>query len=329
MITFQTVSRRLVCRVLLNAISNTALQEMKHLDAWVCVQSSDIFGHVTYLEEQDSHQGNPTTDDAVDAADADMEDNTAGADIDEPEISFSAAFDPSPPASGVQAKPFTFGASTSGFKFGPSSDSSTASPFGSAPFGKMKAKRSKGKSKASSPAPFSFSIPKVGFSAGSSVSSSVPPSSEPLDKPSLVKRADVTYLMARAVRHVFAAFMWHSDIINDAMAVATHLKFEPDLPRPEVSSESERQSQAALEAFGGPAPPLDALGRGTRILVKMDNKSKGFKAATVEKVTVVPDDTDQPTLAVGQRLEAKDRSNPRMICKLLPLMLLFMISRLC
>jgi hypothetical protein len=300
------------------------MKEMKHLDAWACVQSSDIFGNVTYMTEQDSHQGDVV---AVDAADdADMESTDSSLDPPVPVaaqkgllFNFAAekdsGFSFSADKAATAKKPFTFGASSSGvggFSFGqPTAIADASTGFSAAARGKAKAKRSFGKSK---PAPFSFNIPKIDLATGDA--SAPVPNSASAEEPSTIQLADVTYRMAKAIRHVFAAFMWHSDIINDAMAVATHLKFEPDLLRPEVSSESARRSKAALEAFSGPAPPLDALGQGTKILVQLDDKSKGVKAATIEKVTLVePGEADAPTLAVGQRLEAKDRQNPHMICK--------------
>lgn len=37
--------------------------------------------------------------------------------------------------------------------------------------------------------------------------------------------------MAESLRAVFAAFLWHEDIVHDAMTCASFLKFYPSLPK--------------------------------------------------------------------------------------------------
>lgn len=67
--------------------------------------------------------------------------------------------------------------------------------------------------------------------------------------------------VAESIRSVFAAFVWHEGVVHDAMAVASYLKFHPNLSkensislanidsekREEVKKEYSRQQRHSVE----------------------------------------------------------------------------------
>ena len=124
--------------------------------------------------------------------------------------------------------------------------------------------------------------------------------------------AQYSSAVAKAVRAVFAAYMWHMGIMTDAIALATHLKFNPKYARPEVATKD--STSAAVQAFAEPPPPLSNLAEGSPVLVMLKGSPLAVPA-TVKQVMVARR-AEVVELEEGMRLEAKDRKNPGLVCEL-------------
>ena len=112
---------------------------------------------------------------------------------------------------------------------------------------------------------------------------------------------------------MFAVSLWHCGVVQDAMAVGAHLKFDKNLARPVVNAEVD----APLTAFTQPPPQFQDVRQ--RDCVYVCDLSRGSQRILMGTVVDVKENSEimasHRDLRVGQRLEAKDRLNPRMICK--------------
>ena len=124
-------------------------------------------------------------------------------------------------------------------------------------------------------------------------------------------RAECSPSMARCMRSVFAAHMWHTGVLHDAMALSAYLKFHPDLPRPKVKGDE--KASLALTAFKEPPPLLDALAVGTRVLAMAPQATMILRGVVARVKPAEKPGRDE--VMEGQRLEAKDRKNPHLVCE--------------
>ncbi|EDQ87112.1 uncharacterized protein MONBRDRAFT_33522 [Monosiga brevicollis MX1] len=207
------------------------------------------------------------------------------------------------------------------------------------PRGKDKSDKSrKPKKKSAAAAPFQFKIeapaavPAVGAlravdepakasenakNQDAAPSKPIQPEAMPLDPAegkSQVAIAPMTAALERTVRAAFAAYLWHGDVTSDAMALATHLRFDPTYKRPNVKTDT--RGTMGNQAFEAAAPRLDELSEDALVWVQPDDGARGTLPGFVQKVQcpVLAQKINDVELAVGQRLEAKDRLNPFMIC---------------
>ena len=129
----------------------------------------------------------------------------------------------------------------------------------------------------------------------------------------MVPAALYTAEMSVAFRAAFASIAWHCDVVDDCINLASYLRFNPDLPRPQCGKPHADSSLAAFAAL-----PLadDALLAGASVLFLSpgDSEQPIAQGKVVEVKRHVSD--RQGALSVGMRLEAKDRLNPGMICLL-------------
>ena len=130
-----------------------------------------------------------------------------------------------------------------------------------------------------------------------------------------LRKASYSSELTPALRSMFAVSLWHCGVVQDAMAVGTHLKFDKNLARPTVSAEVD----APLTAFTQPPPHIGDIRQRDNVYVC--DLSRGSQRILMGTVVDVKEDFEvmasHRELRIGQRLEAKDRLNPRMICKLI------------
>ncbi|EGD72098.1 hypothetical protein PTSG_11546 [Salpingoeca rosetta] len=171
--------------------------------------------------------------------------------------------------------------------------------------------------------PFSFGEAaklKTGSDSSSSSSGAKPEAaaSKPkADEPPLFlertcRQASYTFPVARLVRTIYAVFLWHANFMPDAVLLATHLKFQPDMLRPRTEEKQRQETQRLRKAFSHPPPPVESIEHGATVYFTNSDSSMPIKAK-VKKVQVQHIIINDLKVEVGMRLEAKDRLNPNMI----------------
>ena len=102
--------------------------------------------------------------------------------------------------------------------------------------------------------------------------------------------------------------LWHLDLVNDAIAFASHLKFHPELSRPLAASNQLTQ----LEAFAKLRPVEASVRIGDKVAYLSPSSGIEILFGTVVGLKQAPLLLGE--IREGMRLEAKDRLNPHMIC---------------
>ena len=130
---------------------------------------------------------------------------------------------------------------------------------------------------------------------------------DPIESP--IRKALYSAEASVAFRNIFAVLLWHLDLIPDAMALASHLKFHPEQSRPTAPSSqvSELESFSKLRRI----EPTVQLGTKVAFLNHGLESAVAYGSVIALKLPAV----GRETVRVGMRLEAKDRQNPHMICE--------------
>eukprot|EP00047_Mylnosiga_fluctuans_P000811 m.202671 g.202671 ORF g.202671 m.202671 type:complete len:4234 (-) comp10109_c2_seq9:387-13088(-) len=285
-----------------------AEEEMRHLDCWVLQQASEAFGGSVLLLD-------PTNTFSASSASASTTTTTTAA----PFAAAVAAAAPMFPAAAEAPVAAVAAAPAAPAPAPADSVRRTAFPlsFGELPTAQPAAAAGAGApAAAAAAAAVPDAVTKTPPKANRRVSfaTGVEEAASPVEEAHV--QAQYAPSMAACIRSVFAAYMWHTGILPDAMVLSTYLKFHPNQPRPVVKGDS--QIAEALAAFQQPPPPLDSLAEGTAVLVNSRTFAVAQKGKVVSvnpcAVAAAPANGDFDGLAVNQRLEAKDRKNPNMIC---------------
>jgi hypothetical protein len=136
------------------------------------------------------------------------------------------------------------------------------------------------------------------------------------EKEVAIKKALYTSQMTTVFRALFAALLWHCDIVDDAMSLAAYLKFNSSVARP-TKNESHDDEHAALLSFTSAPPQFAEIKPGSPVLVMtmVDEVRKFVRGTVVEKVKHLEQPVDETfSVKVGMRFEARDRLNPGLIC---------------
>ena len=135
-------------------------------------------------------------------------------------------------ASGAMATAMETSTKSTGSAMTMASTTSVTSSAVSSPSTTLKRKSSSSNSKSSSPAPTTTPGGRAITKSSSNVSRiKIQGNSEPRTRPATTVKEAMSPSVAESVRSVFASFIWHEGIVHDAMAVASYLKFHPNLSK--------------------------------------------------------------------------------------------------